>query len=61
MFKFAIPKGKVELCLPNTAYHTYSTRNTQNLRTRVNKLAYYVHFNFFEKMIYYRVKIHKNI
>ena len=34
MFKYAnntLPKAIAELFIPNTAYHTYSTRNQQNV------------------------------
>ena len=42
-FKYAkntLPEAISELFISNTAYHTYNTRNKQNLRAKVSKIAY---------------------
>ena len=50
MFKYAnntLPEAISELFISNTAYHSYNTRNKQNLRPKVSKRAYmYKNFSF---------------
>ena len=50
MFKYAnntLPEAISELFISNTEYHSYNTRNKQNLRPKVNKRAYmYKNFSF---------------
>ena len=36
----SLPEAISELFLSNTAYHSYNTRNKQNLRPKVSKRAY---------------------
>ena len=43
MFKYAsntLPEAISEVFISNTAYHSYNTRNKQNLRPKVSKRAY---------------------
>ena len=43
MFKYAnntLPGAISKLFISNIAYHSYNTRNKQNLRPKVSKIAY---------------------
>ena len=45
MFKYAnntLPEAIFKLFISNTAYHSYNTRNKQNLRPKVSKRAYMI-------------------
>ena len=65
MFKYAnntLPEAISELFISNTAYHSYDTRNNQNLRPKVSKRAYmYKNFSFIVVQIWNDIQKHINI
>ena len=65
MFKYAnntLPEAISELFISNTAYHSYNTRNKQNLRHKVSKRAYmYKNFSFIGVQIWNDVQKHINV
>ena len=65
MFKYAnntLPEAISELFISNTAYHSYNTRNKQNLRPKVSKRAYmYNNFSFIGVQIWNDVQKRINI
>ena len=65
MFKYAnniLPEPISELFISNTAYHSYNTRNRQNLRHKVSKRAYmYKNFSFIGVQIWNDVTKHINM
>ena len=65
MFKYAnntLPEAISELFISNTAYHSYNTRNKQNLRPKVSKRAYmYRNFSFIGVQIWNDVQKHINV
>ena len=64
MFKYANNRTEAisELFISNTAYHSYDTRNNQNLRPKVSKRAYmYKKFSFIVVQIWNDVQKHINI